>query len=468
VDDYRREAGAPAASEAVGAEAAAAGLPLPAVLRRVTERPGGGSVAQVDLPGQAGPLLVELPSGLQFRTADGAYLPPGCAFPGTRLEVDGDWLEVQRRVLASQVTVAEIKPLVIEPAPADTAAFLVWGEAPADDPPELERVFASTQSYLITSRLPLPQALVALRADGTIQPLTPLSPTLQIRPLPATPDNAVQFLFIVDQPGCDFSWFVRYDSRLGLTGQWFVPTEATRWVWRPDYQDLLFFKYNADRDVYDIYNTWDMASLRPVGSSTMPMVFTGWHAETGNLVFVRTWMGTMAIGLLEPETGSMSRLKIYVHPLRARQLSPDGAWLAYLTGTDNLFDPPYRLDVLNIDTRDERTLIQGDENKRLGPPNWSRYLADPRLAVLAGPLVKGDRLRPTDLLLASPHEGSEVVTVATAGPGEQLAIPVFCSDGGLLYRVDTEDRHRLVRYTPGGQAQTLLTSDLPFLPVACP
>ena len=468
VDRYRREGDTPAAAGAGGAEAVAAGLPLPAVLRRVTEQPGGGSVAQVDAPGQAGPLLVELPFSLQFRTAGGAYLPPNCAFPGTRLEVDGDWREVQRRLLANRVMIEEIRPLAIEPAPADTTAFLVWGEAPADDPAELERVFASTQSYLITSRLPVPQALVALRADGTIQPLTPLSPTLQVRPLPATPDSAVQFLFIVDRPGCNFSWFVRYDSRLGLTGQWFVPTEATRWVWRPDYQDLLFFKYNADRDVYDIYNTQDMASLRPMGSSTMPMVFTGWHAETDNLVFVRTWMGTMAIGLLEPKTGSMSRLKLYVHPLRARQLSPDGAWLAYLTGLYNLFDPPYRLDVLNIETREEHTLIQGDEAMRLGPPNWSRHLADSRLAVLAGPLVKGDRLRPTDLLLVSPREGSEVVTVATAGPGEQLAIPVFCSDGSLLYRVDTEDRYRLVRYTPGDQAQTLLTSDLPFLPVACP
>lgn len=468
VDQSRRDTSTPDAAEAVGAAAGTAGLPLPAILAQVTERPEGGSVAQVDAPGQAGPLLVELPAGLQFRTGGGAYLPPNCAFPGTRLEVDGAWLEVQRRLSASRVTVEDIRPMVVEPAPADTAAFLVWGEAPANDPVELERVFASTQSYLITSRLPLPQALVALRADGTVQPLAPLSSTLQVRPLPATPDSAVQFLFIVDRPGCDFSWFVRYDSGLGITGQWFVPTEATRWVWRPDYQDLLFFKYNPDRDVYDIYNTQDGASLRPVGSSTMPMVFTGWHAGTDNLVFVRTWMGTMAIGLLEPETGSMSRLKIYVHPLRARQLSPDGAWLAYLTGLYNLFDPPYRLDVLNIETRDEATLIQGDKNKRLGPPNWSRYLADPRLAVLAGPLVKGDRLRPTDLLLASPQEGSQVITLATAGPGEQLATPVFCSDGSLLYRVDTEDRYRLVRHAPGGQAQTLLTSDLPFLPVACP
>jgi hypothetical protein len=447
---------------------AGSGLSLQVTFLGAKDRPDGNQLIQVALPGQAEPVLVELPSGLQLR-AGGADLPPACAFPGSKLQVKGKWLEVQRRLQASQVTVQEPAPLAIEPAPADTIAYLVQGETPIEGGPALEHVFLSTHFYLIaTSQLPVPQALVALRENGTVQPLTPLSSTLRVRPLPVAAGDPIHFLFIADRPGCEFSWFVHYDTRQGVTGQWFVPAETTRWVWRADRQDLMFFIYSMARDVYDMYEGRAGMSLRLVGNSTMPALFTGWNMNTENLVFVRTWMGTMGIGLLEPDTGSMSRLKVYVQPLRARQLSPNGTWLAYLTGVKNLFDPPYRLDVLNIESRQERTLIRSEQGKRLGPPNWSLYLDDPRLAVLAGPLVEKDRLRPTHLLVVSPERDEDYVTVAEAVPGEQLATPVFCADGDMLYRVDTGNEYRLDRYQPGQETQTLLTSDLPFLPVACP
>jgi hypothetical protein len=83
-------------------------------------------------------------------------------------------------------------------------------------------------------------------------------------------------------------------------------------------------------------------------------------------------------------------------------------------------------------------------------------------------LVTDDILHPTRLLIASPDQAETYMIVAQAAEGEQLAAPVFCSDGSLLYRVDHNSQYQLKRQEPGLPAQTLLTLDQQFEPLACP
>jgi len=168
-------------------------------------------------------------------------------------------------------------------------------------------------------------------------------------------------------------------------------------------------------------------------------------------------------------SGRFSRAKIYVYPLHARRLSPNGQWLAFLTGARNRIDPPYRLDLLNLGTLAESTAIQVDDDQAIGPAVWSLYWDKPQLAALSGPLVWGNVLRPNRLLVASPNraESFDVVAEVEAGVA-QLASPVFCSDGSLLYRIDQNNHHQLAHQTPGGAAEILLASDQLFKPIACP
>ena len=169
------------------------------------------------------------------------------------------------------------------------------------------------------------------------------------------------------------------------------------------------------------------------------MSVAGWNQETEQIVFVkRAWQGATGIGLLDPESGAMRRAKVYVYPLRARRLSPDGNWLAFLIGARN------RLAV------------------------WSPYLAEPRVAMLAGPLAEDGLLWPTRILVASPEQPGRYEVAVEGTEGEGLAGPVFCADGGLLYRADEDGQYRLMRQSPGRSAELLFSSDQPFRPLACP
>lgn len=443
-------------------------LPLQATLLQVQAQTANNLHVSVTLSDQAEPVLVDLSPGLYFSAPNGLPLPFHCIPPGTKLEIKGSWLEIRRRQQASQVLVQEINPLKIEPAPADTVAYLLQGQ-PLDDPNlATEYVFPSNRSFFITDELLVPQTLVALRQDGTIQPLTPLSSTLRAVPLPIMKGESVHFLLILDLPGCERSWFVHYEPARGVTGRWLGPPQPMKWVWRADRQDLMFFDSRPGGEGHNLYLANDLVPVQPISQSDIPVLFTGWQVKEQQLVFTRTWMGATGIGLLEPISGDVRRVKLYIHPLRARRLSLDGNWLAYLVGVRNLIDPPYRLDVLNLTTLTETTLIRGKAGEGLSPAEWSPYLAQPRLAVLAGPLADRGTLRPTRLLLFSPDQPENFTVLTEAGEGEQLALPVFCADGSLLYRVERDDHYQLMRQQPGQRADLLFTRDQPFQPLACP
>jgi hypothetical protein len=452
-----------------GAYPVAPELPLRARLLGVKGPTAGMLQVSVQPVDTEEPVLVEMAPDLAFRAPGGDPLPVTCLPPDTVLNIDGGWLEIQRRLQASQVTVQQVMPLPIEPAPAGTVAYLIEGEPPTDPKLVANTVFPSQRPYSVAGELIFPRALVALRQDGSLHSLTSLSRSLRVMPLPISKDGPVHFLFIVDLPECDRSWFVHYEHQKGVRGQWLGPPQPAAWVWQSDQQRLLLLNSKPGGAGHNIYGTDEKFSLQPVGETSTLVSVAGWNKPAEQIVFVkRAWMGAIGIGLLDPGSGAIRRAKVYIQPLRARRLSPDGNWLTYLTGVRNRFDPPYRLDALNLETLQETTLVQVEDHQAIGSAIWSPYLAHSQLAVLAGSLDQDGMLQPARILLAGPDQPGTYEVVVEAGPGEQVAMPVFCRDGSLLYRTEQNDQYRLMHQLPATNPAVLLTRDRPFQPLACP
>jgi hypothetical protein len=200
----------------------------------------------------------------------------------------------------------------------------------------------------------------------------------------------------------------------------------------------------------------------------------GWHAETGQLVAAVFRFGGIFLGLLDIDSGGTSGL---VQPdfraLDARNLSPDGNWLAYPAGAHYIYGPSNRVDLLDLAGQSSLTLLQLEPDQRLGQPFWSGYLAHQGdVAFLAGPATQGldanDVFRPVRLLAARTSRPGTYTLVAEAAEGERLAQPVFCRDGSLLYRASRNGVHYLQQRQPGQPARTLLRLTGAFWPLACP
>jgi hypothetical protein len=416
-------------------------LPLMTTLLRVDSRQLGGSRLQVGLLAQEEPLIVEAPTRVIFRTRNGVFLPSSCTPPGSELEIEGEWLEVGRRLLASRVTVQKIKPFTIDRAPVDTMAYIVAGE------PGMSR------------------SLAALRPNGRLQHLATLSATLQVMPLPVASSMQPYFLFMLDSPNCSRSWFVRYQPGQGITGHWLAPLPPMQWVWRADRQDFLFFRRRGDVREHDIFETDNTLALNLVGVTNRPLIFMGWNVKAEQLVAA---IGGTYIGLLDmPSGGIESLIRPYYQPIRTPRLSPDGNWLAYMAGVENLFGSPDTLEVFDVIGNSGTILLQAEAGEGLDPPVWSLYLDQLDLAVLTGPIAEDAGRPATRLLVTSPEQSDAFQLVAQAAGDERFAIPVFCADGALLYRVEENGRYHLRRQMPGFPAETLLTLDYAFQPLAC-
>jgi hypothetical protein len=229
----------------------------------------------------------------------------------------------------------------------------------------------------------------------------------------------------------------------------------------------MFFSYTFGFQGYDMYEATSTFSSKPFGRSRVPMFFMGWNLETGQLVAKRTWFGATYLGLFDPISKNISRPRPYFQYLQARKLSPDGNWVAYLGRFQNFFGPPDGLNVINMTEDLHTTLIQVKSGEGLSTPVWSPGLDQSTLAVLSGPVVDGDDLRPIRLLITSPDRPGDHTVVAEAAPGEAFAMPVFCPDGALLYRVEQSGQYHLRRQMPNHPPETLLTLDHPFQPLAC-
>jgi hypothetical protein len=207
---------------------------------------------------------------------------------------------------------------------------------------------------------------------------------------------------------------------------------------------------------------------RQVGVSSGPLSFLGWNVEAGRLVSTASWFNETYIGLFDMASGQLTPMaRPDYQPLQGRRLSPDGSWIAYLGGIRNILGPPDRLDALHLIQETDVTLIQVEKGEGLWLPAWSLYLDQPYLSVLAGPVVGAD-LERSRLLIASPEQPNDFTLIAQAAAGEELASPVFCSDGSLLYRVERQGRYRLQQQRPGLPAKLLLEFDRPLWPIACP
>jgi len=447
-------------------------LPLTATFSRVQLKPTGGSHVYATWGGQNLPLLVELPTSVPFRTGDGQFVPANCVPPGSQLEIEGHWLERPQRLAATQMTVRAFRYLEITPAPKDTVAYLLVGQAldEGEEAASQRRVYPGTRSYLVASNSAMAYSVVALRPNGTLQSMLDLAPNLQIRPLPIASGGQPHFVLVLDIPDCGRSWILHFEPQQGITGQWLSPLPPMQWVWRPDRQAPIFFRRKGDAPGYDILETDDSLALEAVGVSKLPLLFIGWHTQAGQLVAVNSWFGETYIGLFDLASGDLDNMvRPRYQPLRFRRLSPNGDWLVHLAGVQNLFGPPDRLDVMSLSGQPDTTLIQVGPGEGLGEPVWSLYLEQLAIAVVAGSVTDGDELRPTRLLVARPAQPEQYTVAARAAPGELLGTPVFCAGGTLLYPVEAANRYHLRRQMPGQpSAETLLSLEQPFQPLACP
>jgi hypothetical protein len=164
----------------------------------------------------------------------------------------------------------------------------------------------------------------------------------------------------------------------------------------------------------------------------------------------------------------LDRVYSYFKPFRAPQLSPEGAWLAYLAGSDEPALPATRLGLLHLPAKKDTTIFQVEAGQGIAFPTWSTHLDQPVLAALTGPIGPEGKLQPNQLLIIAPEQADQVTVVAQVAGGAQLGTPIFCSNGALLYRLQRGEAYELIYQSPGLRARPLLTERHLFRPVACP
>jgi hypothetical protein len=371
-------------------------------------------------------------------TADGASIPAYCIPPGTDFEISGEWLEFQRRFQVDNISLSQkIAPLTIPPSPDDTIAFLTTN-----------------------------QHLTALSRDGELHPLINLDASLQMAPLPIAADKPPHFLFSLDLPLCEHTWLVRYTMDKGITNTWLSPPAPTKWAWRVSENDPLFFKLENETG-HTIYQTNNSLTPEVVSQTQIPITVLGWNQQAQQLVFQSPWMDFTNLGLIEPTTGNISKLQMHIKPIQMRELSPDGQWLIILPEPDNLFERPHQLSLFNMEDLTTNKFLEIMAEEGIGSTIWSLYLDQPQIAILFGPLYGDDAMRLQRLAIAVPNQPETLNTVVEAGTGEQLASPVFCSDGSLLYQVEKNSQFQLNRWNPDQASQTLLTLNQPFELMVC-
>jgi hypothetical protein len=388
-------------------------------------------------------LVVDIPPNTPVRTRQNEAVPLGCV-QGSQLAITGDWLETPRRLQATEITIQQLDRFITARAPTDTVAYLLLGT------------------------LTDPHTFATLNRQGDLHLITLVDKQLQIFPLPTRPGQPPHFLFTKRLPNCDRLWFAHYKPEEGTVQQWLAPPDVRQWVWRADYQDLIFLSDRYDGSSVKIFETTDKLLPQAVNTSTMPQTLLGWNVKGRQLVSYLSHPEGYHLALVDLTSGKETPRPNYIW-LQGRVLSPDGEWLAYLLSSLNTAMPPNRLEVINLSDGSARALAVMSVREAFWPPVWSLNLDTPKLVALAGP-VTGESLlpQPVRLIVASPMPPGEYTVVAEAAPNERFASPVFCGNGDLLYRAELDGEYRLIRQPPGGQPVTLYTSQQEFHPLACP
>ena len=382
-------------------------------------------LSPLDLPGM---IEIEVPVDMEFHFAQGFSLPSSCVVPGAKLQVEVEFSNEGQLYKAITVLVQNFSPIRwLGASPEQIIAYVLSDEFPDSQVIEAIGGVSETTPILVATG----------SSDGSIR---------EIIPLPTFAGEQPHFLLRLNPPDCEHTLYVHHKPGQESSDFWIAPSPTAQWIWRPDEENLLFFYQDAgDRS------------------------FLGWNNKTKRLVPAAMWVDGRYIGFLDlTERGILPNVRYHYRPLRSHKLSPDGEWLAYLAGAQNPSGPPDSLGVINTGEQSDQTLIQVETGNGLEAPVWSLNLDQPQVAVLAGPVIDGESINPIRLLVASPDQPDTFLIIAEANEGEHFASPVFCSDGALLYRVERDGQYLLQHQMTGSPAQTLLTQDHPFQPLACP
>lgn len=426
-------------------------LPLTAAISQTLWRPSGAG--QIYALGPAGPLIFEVPPHLQFSTPSGEPLNPRCVARGATVTVNGEWLERGRRATADHVRIDAAGEFEAPIAPANTVAYLT------------QRLTSSQGGNRARSAI---KWLVALTADGSLQPLLPLGSGFSIASLPIAAGGHPHFMFGYDLFECDRTWFVHYDFELGRATGWLGPPHPVLWFWRSDRQDVIFSRPEASGMPHQqgLYRMASALAPNQTRQADATLGIVGWNQAEQRLVALGDVAGQSYLGLLGLNRGEFQPVvRAEAAPMLSRRLSPDGSWLAYLSQPIAL--PPDRLVLVDLIAQSEQVVLDVKPEEGLVSPSWSSYVDQPALAFLAGPVDRDFRVYAKRLLVISPEQPDPIAVIAQATEGEEFAFPSFCRDGSLLYRVEKNGEYRLIHRPPGRRAKTLLSTDRAFEPVAC-
>lgn len=440
--------------------------PYQATFMRLTEETDR---VQVTIRGVDEAVWVELPDYVVFRAPDGAEVTPACLGLGAKLEIEGRWLEVQRRLEARYVGVQRMSPvgppvnLLAHVAPDDAVGIVAAGY-----PWATHTVYAVEPNG---SRVTLVDLDTPARVRTTGWS-TQNSPAELGSELTRRGGRIPHLLIETAPPGCDRTWVIDYAPEWGRTRAFLSPPHAEQWVWDHERAEPVFFQRLPDRERYRVYRSGAGVFPEPAGEVPAYDRFLGWHAPTGHLVFAHSTEKTAFAGLLDLETGDVTPFSLQDAPPHTLRLSPDGRYLAYLVRAGRPFGAPDTLRALDLTTREDRAVISVGTREGLTRPAW--LAGGPGLAVLSGPAVEHD-LWAMRLLVGSAVDPDAQQLVADVGPASTSSAAVGCADPSigartnatLLFSAQRGGRYELHRQIPGARSVALLTSEQPLWPLAC-
>ena len=155
-------------------------------------------------------MLLQAETGAKFTLADGSKVDLACVAPGTRVRVQGEWIEKGLRLKYSSMRLEQaFLPLAIRPSPiAFDADILFW------------RYHQSKIGHLTT--IQLEESFTNILTKVLARPASGTFPTNLPRP------EEPPLVIWRQDVHCQRMWIIAYDSRLGVVGSWLAPAGATR------------------------------------------------------------------------------------------------------------------------------------------------------------------------------------------------------------------------------------------------
>ncbi|MDQ4077149.1 MAG: hypothetical protein M3220_12980, partial [Chloroflexota bacterium] len=407
--------------------------------------------------GAAYPVIVQT-SGANLTSPEGTPLPAACAGLYARLSVEGEWMERERRLTASRISVRELAPARMpraQRAGDDTVAYLIGGG--------LERDGLASE-----------RTLLALGRDGSLRPLVDLT-HLSVQRLAGQSEDA---LLAWEIPGCAQRWLFLYNARRGVVGQWLTAPSfgrgELRAFWRDAPQDIVLFGRATPESAGAMWHVGFLEVDRDEGPFVVPQATLdaassplGWLDGQGYVLSRMLGEGKQVVGLLDD---ALDRFAV------RGSVAGDGPVISDLLvdGERLLYMVPQQFDGVRGGTVRLLDLTSGEER----PGAW----VTPDVIVYLAPRGEGGGAfltqrgpagtwRPTlrRVVIVDLARHAEMVWAIEVGDEAHIGSIAACPDGSLLYAVEQVSGQEIRRWHVDERDERLLHAPADTFQVwACP